>query len=374
MPQPRKNRKEDNTTKRGLPVCKGSEFYILPASKPKERGLAMYKKNPNAKTRGKQLLTDESTLDLFRKKFIFIRAVREFLHNCGVLEVEAPYLNIYREGAPLLQYETDDPVTGERFFLRHSPENFLRRIVQPFRQVYEMGKNFRIEKESDFRANEYILLEHWSAEHSYLDGVDMLKALLLYAVSTTFGSLNTGFVDFNKLSVVPFDEVMTKHLGFSMYDPDCAKKALVALKHYELPVSKEKYEWEIFELVLKHFVEANIKDPTIVIDFPVPLQHISVVDYEKQISQRLTLVIDGVEVSDGGIRFDNASDYRAVFDENADFARRYMELSDFAVSPEFYEDIDFVHEKVFVYGVGIDRLFALCVGKNIHDVILFPHR
>jgi lysyl-tRNA synthetase class 2 len=334
----------------------------------------MFSKDSSSVARGKQLLSDPNTLSLFKKKFALIHAIRDYLYSCGAIEVEVAYMNKYREGAPLHQYETTDPVTKERFFLRHSPENFLRRVVQPFRHIYEIGKNFRVETEDAFRANEYIVLEHKSVEHTYRAGIDMMANMVKYAVNEAFGSLNTGVVDFSKLSIVTFDDMMKRHMGFSMYDPDYKTKALIALAPYELPISSEKYDWEVFELILKYFIEANINDPTIVIDYPIALQHISVADYDRVISERFTMVINTVEVCDGGVKFDNAKEYEVVFEENADYAKRYMDISDFEVSPEFYEDVDFTHEKMFGYGLGIDRLFAVCVGKNIHDIILFPHR
>lgn len=334
----------------------------------------MYKKDEESRTRGKQLLQNHTILELFKKKYEMIHAIREYLYTCGAMEVEVAYLNKYREGAPLYQYETSDPITGERFFLRHSPENFLRRIVQPFHHVYEIGKNFRVEIEDDFRANEYTVLEHKSVDHTYMEGINMLVNMVKYTVEKTFGSLNTGVVDFNKLTIVTFDEMMKKHMGFGMSDPNFKNLALEALKPYELPVSKEKYDWEIYELIMKYFIEANIKDPTIVIDYPVALQHISVVNKKRNVAERFTMVINGVEVCDGGVKFDNAAEYRTVFEENEDYAKCYMNFEDFEISPDFYEDVEFSNMKMFGYGMGIDRLFAECVGKNIHDVILFPFR
>ena len=334
----------------------------------------MYTKDEKAKLRGTQLLTDESVLNMFKTKFDMIHHLREYLYSVGSIEVEVPYMNKYREGAPVVQYETIDPITKERFFLRHSPENFLRRIGQPFRNIYEIGKNFRVEYEDDFHANEYIVLEHKSVEHSYQQGIDLVVELLKYTMRNTFGSLDTGIVNFENLSIVTFDELMKKNLGFSMHAPNASKLALKALEGIEEPLSKEKYDWEIYELVMKYFIEKKIEEPTIVTDFPVALQHTAVIDREKQISKRFSLIIKGIEVCDGGIKFDNSDEYRAVFEENEDFARRYMGFEHFEVSPEFYTDVDNGHMEMFSFGLGIDRLFALCVGKNIHDVILFPFR
>lgn len=334
----------------------------------------MYIKDKKANLRGMQLLNDEAVLKMFKMKFDMIHHFREYLYSVGSIEVEVPYMNRYREGAPVVQYETIDPITNERFFLRHSPENFLRRIGQPFHNVYEIGKNFRVEYEDDFTANEYMVLEHKSVDYSYQQGIDLLIDLLKYVITNTFGSLNTGEIDFNNLTVITFDEIMKKNLGFSMHDHDAYNLALKALEEIEQPISAEKYEWEIYELVMKHFIEKKIKEPTIVVDFPVALQHTSVIDKEKHTSKRFSLIIKGVEVCDGGVKFDNAAEYKAVFEENEDYARRYMDITDFKVSPEFYTDVESGHMEMFSFGLGIDRLFALCVGKNIHDVILFPFR
>ena len=134
----------------------------------------------------------------------------------NAIEIEIPYLNAYREGAPIGQYQTIDPVTNERLFLRHSPENHLRRIVHPFRHVFEIGKNFRIEREDEFHANEFLVLEEKSAEHGYIDGMNMVVKLVQTAILSTFGSLNTGHVDVSFFQFIEFETLLNEFTGLSL--------------------------------------------------------------------------------------------------------------------------------------------------------------
>lgn len=57
---------------------------------------------------------------MFKWKFTMLHSIREFLFLSGAIEVDVPYMNRYREGAPLEQFETTNPVSKGRYLLRHS--------------------------------------------------------------------------------------------------------------------------------------------------------------------------------------------------------------------------------------------------------------
>ena len=332
----------------------------------------MYLGNGEDCSRGKQLLENSALLEMFKRKFVVIHYIREYMYNVGAVEVEVPYLNKYREGAPLGQFQTIDPVTNERLFLRHSPENYLRRVAPALEHIYELGKNFRIEEEDDYHANEFLVLEDKSTLHDYESGMAMLVELIKYALVKVYGDCKTDYFDMRALKYVKFDDLFLLNCGFRLDDPLFKEKCINLLKDYELPLSKELYDWEILELIQSHLIERNIVEPTIIIDYPQPLQHFSPYNKKRNSYERFSLIINGVEVCDGGMKFDNVEEYRAVLEENEDYARRYLGMSDFIVSPFMYSDVECSKANVFSFGLGIDRLFAICEGKKIHDVILFP--
>ena len=86
-----------------------------------------------------------------------------------------PFLQRTREGAPVDQWSTINPVTGELWFLRHCMEDHLRRLTPTFPRVFEIGKAVRAEKRSAFHATEFLVLELVFRHVSYADGLDLIE-------------------------------------------------------------------------------------------------------------------------------------------------------------------------------------------------------
>ena len=94
-----------------------------------------------------------------------LRAVREFFHQEGFVEVETPI----RIPAPALEAHIDAPPSGSAW-LRTSPELHMKRLLAAgASRIFQMGACFR-EQECGSRHNpEFTLLEWYRAHADYLD-------------------------------------------------------------------------------------------------------------------------------------------------------------------------------------------------------------
>lgn len=322
---------------------------------------------------GIYLRNNPNMIEIFQKKSEFIRHIRNYLYEIGAIELEMPCLHVYREGAPVHQFVTTHPLTGERFYLRHCMEDHLKRVCNLFEQAFELGKAFRVENEDKYKANEFTVMEYVGKDISYEKGVELIKNLITESVSRTFGTLKLQGIDFEKVNILPFDDLMNRTLGYGIYDEMFREKSFSALSEIGIQIQEGVADWEIYEELLKHILEPSIFEPTIIINYPIALQHVAEVDLGKQIAKRFSIIVKGIEVCDGGVKFSTSDRYKVVYDENAEYRERVLNIKDNEVPKEYYEDIDCYTSNVFTSGFGVDRLFAICSGKTVHEIILFPH-
>lgn len=321
---------------------------------------------------GQYLASDRDIVEMFRRKARFMSAAREYLDNLGAIELQMPNLQKYREGAPVHQFVTSHPLTNEQLYLRHCMEDHLRRASNAFGLVYELGKAFRVEKEDQYRAIEFLVLEFVGKALTYRQGIEIICGLIRHAVAVAFGSLSVNGVDFTALTERPFDRVMRECLGFDSREADFRERAAAALERKSVVIPAE--DWEVYEELLKHYIEPSVDAPTVITDFPECLQHVCAVDEITRAAKRFSLVVKGVEVCDGGEKFISSGGYRKVYAENAEYRQHQLGILDNEEPAEFYSDIDSSPGPVFTFGLGIDRCFALFTGKSIQEVMLFPHR
>lgn len=321
---------------------------------------------------GMYLARNRDIVEMFRKKASFMGAAREYLNRLGAIELPMPNLQKYREGAPVHQFVTTHPFTKERFYLRHCMEDHLRRASGVFGKVYELGKAFRVENEDRQRAIEFLVLEFVGPDIPYREGVRTVRGLIQHGVQSAFGELQVNGIDFGALADRPFDSVMKGCLGFDSSDLDFRGKAAAALARKGVPAPPE--DWEVYEELLKHYIEPSIQEPTVITDFPACLKHVCAIDEATGTAKRFSLIVNGVEICDGGEKFGCSDGYRKVYEANADYRRRQLGITDNDEPVEFYDDIDALAGPVFTFGLGIDRCLAVFTGKSIQEVILFPHR
>lgn len=322
---------------------------------------------------GKYLLAHPEMVQLCLAKSRFISAVRAFLDNHGAVELQMPNLHRFREGAPVHQFTTTHPTTGERFYLRHCMEDHLRRATTVFERVYDIGKAFRVEDEDRSRAIEFLVLEFVGRGIKYQDGVAMVCQMISQAVQKAFSSEYALFVDLRSIEFVSFRAVFKSILGFEISDPALETKARAALDSVKAPVLRQQcYEWEIFEELMKHIVEPRLINPTAITDFPKSLQHVCSIDASTGYATRFSIIANGIEICDGGVKFEAPEDYQRVYNENAQYRATHLGITDNEEPVEFYTDISLQREPVFTFGLGVDRCLAVSANKTVHEITLFP--
>jgi hypothetical protein len=87
---------------------------------------------------------------------------------------------------------------------------------------------------------------------------------------------------------------------------------------------------------------------------------------------RLSAILDGVELSDGGVKFADSIGYRRVYDANARYRAEVLGLGGNERPEEFFADLDVLADPAFTFGVGIDRICVVTAGVPISQALIFP--
>ncbi|MEU9416009.1 amino acid--tRNA ligase-related protein [Streptomyces sp. NPDC048272] len=310
--------------------------------------------------------------DLVLLKAELLRAVRGWLHATGYTEVPTPVLCQDRESAPIPQFATRHPLTGEGFHLKHSAEEHLRRLIISIDRVYDLGPAIRAEHEDADHAIEFTMLQTAARDVTLAEGMGMVAHLVQACVQTVFATLTNPGADFTTIYEVPVDEAIAEALGTASA-PEGA--ALVAAARDWLAargMASDGGAWEVMEAFVKHGVEAAVTAPTLLHSFPYELRHNSRIDEKTGRAQRFSLIVGGVEICDGGVKLRTAADYRPMVDANIALREELHGVPADDGPLDFYADIDRDPADVFTFGLGLERLLAAVAGRSVADVLAFP--
>ena len=125
------------------------------------------------------LIMNESSREVFRKRSAIVAYIRAFLDSQDFLEVETPMMQTTPGGAIARPFRTHHNALDMELYLRIAPElNLKRLVVGGFERVYEINRNFRNEGVSTQHNPEFTMLELYRAYAVYTDLMDMTEALL----------------------------------------------------------------------------------------------------------------------------------------------------------------------------------------------------
>ena len=326
------------------------------------------------------LMMNEETRDIFRKRSRIVDYIRRFFIEHDFLEVETPMMHVIPGGAVARPFETYHNALGMQLFLRIAPELFLKRlVVGGFERVFEINRNFRNEGVSTRHNPEFTMLEFYQAYADYLDLMDLTEELVRGLTREICGGDRITYqgetVDVSKpfermtveQSIVHFNEGLNAEL---LNDESAARKAAAGLGiEVEDGWGLGKVWLEIFEETVEH----RLVEPTFITEYPVevsPLSRRS--DSNPFVADRFEFFVAGKEIANGfselndpedqAARFRAQAESRAAGDQEAMyFDEDYVRALEYGLPPSAGE------------GIGIDRLVMLLTDSpSIRDVLLFP--
>ncbi len=327
------------------------------------------------------LIVNPEVKDTFIKRSKIIQAVRKTLDDVGYIEVETPVLNTIAGGASARPFITHHNALDLDMYMRIATELPLKRlIVGGMERVYEIGRIFRNEGMDTKHNPEFTTVEFYEAYTDYNGMMDRTEAIFRNAAIAANGTTVVNFkgveIDLGK----PFERLTMvdavkkyANIDFDEFLLD-NEKAVALAKEHHIEVENGKETWgDILTQFYDEYVEANLTQPTFIMDYPVEVSPLTKRKPSKPyLTERFELFICGTEYANA------YSELNDPLDQMERFKHQLM-LRDCGDDEANMLDDDFVMALEYGMpptggcGIGIDRLCMLLTGnEGIRDVILFP--
>jgi lysyl-tRNA synthetase, class II len=329
------------------------------------------------------LLLNEHTREVFRKRSAIVKWIRDFFAARDYLEVETPMMHVIPGGALARPFVTHHNALDLELYLRIAPELYLKRlVVGGFERVFELNRVFRNEGISVRHNPEFTMLEFYQAWATWEDLVTLTEELLSGLVLAICGSHRIPYGDLDLDFTPPFrkagmDELITEATGLSRDDlRDVAKMTAFWTQRHGPPAGGKALPTTMgrwWELLFEHHVEPSLVQPTFVTRFPTEISPLSRRnDEDPTIADRFELFVARRELANGFSELNDPVDQAERFAEQA----RGREAGD---DEAMYFDDDYVRALTYGMpptageGIGIDRLVMFLTNQaSIREVILFP--
>lgn len=332
------------------------------------------------------LLMNEDSKNIFKFRIDFIKALREFYFQEGFDEVETPTFMHQATGATATPYKTHNNALDIDIYLKISHELPLKELViGGMEKIFELGKAFRNEGADPSHLPEHTHLEHYCAYWNFEDNIKFTEKMINYLFDHLKIDRQMELIgrDEKKHKVdwsTPFKRV--NFIDMIKRDTKIDITKYIEAKELLKEIKKQKIGFDgIEEMSLVGLVDnlykkvsrPKIINPTILYNYPKYLQPLARVnDKDKNIIDQFQLVVNGWEIIKAYSELVDPLDQKARFEEQKK-AKASGEIEIMESDDEFITALEHGAPPISGWGMGIDRIIALLIGKtNLRDVVLFP--
>ncbi len=324
------------------------------------------------------LIVNPEVKQIFIKKSMIIKAIRDFLESSGFIEVETPMMHQIPGGATARPFKTHHNALGIDLYLRIAPELYLKRLlVGGYERVYELNRNFRNEGISTKHNPEFTMLEFYIAYRDYKFLMSYTEELLTYVVEKTLGTLKVPYgehlIDFTPPwpRVSMFDALKNKGVPEEVFnDIDKARAWAMA---QGIKMEEHLTCGKILDEIFKEKVEPHLIQPIFIIDHPVELSPLAKRKSDNPaLTERFELFIASREIANAFSELNDPIEQNQRFLEQLE-AKVKGDEEAHLMDEDFVRALEYGMPPAAGEGIGIDRLVMLLVNsQSIRDVILFP--
>jgi lysyl-tRNA synthetase, class II len=360
-------------TATGAPLLVIHQWVLLAkALRPPPR-LATRPKRQDAVARELELLAHAPTRAMFEVRARTIRALRNWMHGHGFLEVDTPILQPQAGGALARPFVTATHAIQRELALRISPELYLRRcIVGGFERVYDLGRCFRNEGISARHSPEFTMLE-WSMMYfNYRDVADFTEAMISTVAAEVMQD-STFLCEGQQIDLqAPWSRCSLRDAVQDVTGVDILSASTDDLTRLLKRPARPDETWsDAVGTVYSKLVEPTLTTPTIVFDFPIdPLPLVKRHAEYPALGEAFDVVIGGIEIAGGDTELNDPDEQEDRFNAQRERGRHhdahpfdedYVRALEYGVAPSAGA------------GVGIERLLLVLTGlESIRDVVPFP--
>lgn len=335
------------------------------------------------------LVMNEESFERFKLRSKFIKTLRDFYFENNFFEIETPVLwnaASWAAAAPFITHHND---FDEEFFLRISPETFLKRAtVGRFERVVEFTRNFRNEGSDPSHMQEFSAIEHYSCWWNYKDNMRFTEEMFDYVfknipeftkeIEVKDKNGNARMVNF----ATPWQRVDYVKWVFDACGIDVSKYWPEDEVKLREDIKNAGYTWEgidiqatatMIDYLYKKVLRPNITWPAFVYNYPKTMQPLARQNDENpNIVEQFQVVVNGWEIIKAYSELVDPKIQKENFDAQGEALERWDEEAtswddDFVLAMEYWMPPQ------SGWWMWIERVFSLLTGQeNLRDVFLFP--
>src|SRR3954453_3223056 len=361
-------------SKRGELTIRAEAWELLSKSlrPPPEKFHGLEDVETRFRRRELDLISNEDSRELFRKRTRIVSAVRRWLDGRGFVEVETPVLQPLYGGALARPFTTHHNALDRTLYLRIATELYLKRlIVAGLERVYELGKDFRNEGLSTKHNPEFTMLEFYEAYADYRAIADRCEDLVAFVASEAGYDGPLRFTPPWRRETLR--DAIRDRTGVDVLadrDRDALRREIQA-RGLEIPT--EETWGQLVDALLSHYVEPDLQQPTFLFDYPVELSPFAKDHRDAEgLVERFEAFAGGIEIANAFTELNDPDEQRARFEaQSRAGAAGHEEAHPY--DEAFVRALEHGMPPTGGIGIGIDRLVMLLSGRTaIREVVLFP--
>jgi len=324
------------------------------------------------------LVSNKDVKDIFFKRSLIVKYLREFFDHKGFIEVETPVLQVIPGGATAKPFITHHNALDLDLYLRVAPELYLKRLlVGGFEKVYEVARCFRNEGVDRAHNPEFTQIEFYEAYKDYNDFMNLTEKLLTFL----FEKLKIDFLityQGQKVNFAPpyprisFRDAMKEYANIDL-EEETEKSLKMKAKEMGLSIEENWDFSKVLDEIFKEKVRAKIINPIFIIDYPIEISPLAKkTPNNPNYVERFQLIVAGLEICNAFSELNDPLDQRKRFEAQEALLEKGDEEAQ-RIDEDFITALEYGMPPAAGEGMGIDRLVAILSDvHNIKEVILFP--
>lgn len=325
------------------------------------------------------LIVNNDVKEIFKKRSLIVKHIRDFFYQHDFLEVETPMMHPVAGGATAKPFVTHHNTLNMDLYLRIAPELYLKRlVVGGFERVFEINRNFRNEGISTKHNPEFTMIEWYQAYADYFDLMSMTESMI-NEISLKVNGTNKIIYSGDEIDLTPpwpkitLEQAIEKYTTIKEDEINTYESAKEKAKELNIKIDQS---WGRGKIVLEIFesqVEDKLIQPTFIINYPKEVSPLAKSSRNNpEITERFELFIAGMEVANGFNELNDPMDQFERFEKQVK-AKESGDEEAQMMDNDYIRALEYGLPPTAGEGLGVDRLVMLLTNtKSIREVILFP--